>query len=347
MSSASSATRVPPARALRIERVFATLVVVLPTLGLVAAFALGRPTWVDLVAFGVMYLVTGFGITVGYHRLFTHRSFAAPPWLVAAFAVSGSMALQGSVIRWVADHRRHHMHSDKVGDPHSPHAARRAGIGGALEAFAHAHVGWFFAKDKTRASRFARDLLGSRVITWIDRRYLLWVGATLAIPFALGLVLGGSFRAGVSALVWGGLVRIFAVHHVTWSINSVCHVFGARKFVSKDLSSNVWWLALPSLGESWHNAHHAFPTSARHGLGALELDPSWLVIRSLELVGAVSDVKVPTREQAARRLLSAAALVSGEANEASEASEADDEPSDGAASPASGRSGLDRGAEAA
>lgn len=338
MSSASSATRVPTARALRVERVFATLVVVLPTLGLLGAVAVGRPTASDLVAFGVMYLVTGFGITVGYHRLFTHRSFAAPPWLVGFFAVSGSMALQGPVIRWVADHRRHHMHSDKVGDPHSPHAARREGFGGAVSAFWHAHVGWFFAKDKTRASRFAKDLLADRVVTWVDRRYLFWVAATFAIPFAIGLALGGSLRAGLTAMLWGGLVRAFAVHHVTWSINSVCHVFGARRFASKDLSSNVWWLAVPSLGESWHNAHHAFPTSARHGLGALEFDPSWLLIRSLRAVGVVSDVKVPTAEQVARRLLTAPPGA--------------DVADDGEAAPASatrapGGSTLDRGAEAA
>ncbi|MBX3225975.1 MAG: acyl-CoA desaturase [Labilithrix sp.] len=282
---------------LRAERTFATLVVVVPFLGLIGAIAWRVLGLTDVAVFVLMYLLTGFGITVGFHRLFTHQSFECARWVRVAFAVAGSMALQGPVIRWVADHRRHHAFSDRPGDPHSPHVGGR----GALGKMWHAHVGWFFDTEKTRIRRFVPDLVGDAQVAAVDRLYWLWAALTLALPFVLGAVLSGTWRGGLSGLLWGGFARAFFVHHVTWSINSICHVFGRRPFKTRDRSSNVAWLAIPSLGESWHNAHHAFPTSAVHGVRAGELDPSAWLIALLERTGLAWDVKRPTAAQLASR----------------------------------------------
>ena len=253
-----------------------------------------------------MYTFTGFGITVGFHRLFTHKSFECPTWVKAAFAIAGSMAVQGPVIRWVADHRRHHAFSDRVGDPHSPHLRERHGIAGTVSELWHAHIGWFFAEEKTRIKRFAPDLLVDRDLAKIDKRYFTWLFLTLAIPAVLGGLVTGSIRGAASALLWGGFVRVFLVHHVTWSINSICHVFGTRPFETRDRSSNVPWLAIPSLGESWHNGHHAFPTSAVHGVDRVQIDLSGLLISTLERLGLAWNVKRPTAAQIeARRIASA------------------------------------------
>ncbi len=281
--------------ALRIERTLAGLVVVGPAVGTAVAFAwkgAHESPLRDGLLFFVLYLVTGFGITIGYHRYFTHRSFEAKPWLRVALAIAGSLALEGPVIRWVADHRRHHQFSDREGDPHSP----------VTGGFWHAHVLWFFGSEKSRPSRYARDLLSDRTLRWVDKNYLLWMVASLALPFLVGLAFGHTLKAGLSALLWGGFARLFFVHHVTWCINSVCHVVGARPYQSKDDSRNVWWLAIPSLGESWHNAHHAFPTSSVHGLGRWQIDPSATVIKLFTLLGWAKDAKVPSMDAKASKM---------------------------------------------
>jgi stearoyl-CoA desaturase (Delta-9 desaturase) len=296
---------IPTAAALRTERAFAFGVAVVPFVGLLAAIAWHVVTVTDLAIAVVMYAITGFGITVGFHRLFTHKSFECPKWVKAAFQIAGSMAVEGPAIRWVADHRRHHAFSDRPGDPHSPHLRERHGVAGTLSELWHAHIGWFFDAEKTRIKRFAPDLLVDRDVTRIDKRYFTWMFLTLAIPFVLGAVATQSLRGALSALLWGGLVRVFFVHHVTWSINSICHVFGNRPFETRDKSSNVAWLAIPSLGESWHNGHHAFPTSAVHGLGRFQIDLSALLISMLERLGLAWNVKRPTAAQVEDRRVAA------------------------------------------
>jgi stearoyl-CoA desaturase (Delta-9 desaturase) len=245
----------------------------------------------DLLVFLIVYVLTGLGVTVGFHRLLTHRSFKAAPAVRGIFAALGSAAVEGPVISWVADHRKHHAFSDVPGDPHSPHVDHGVGLAGALRGLLHAHVGWLFRHDQRGArARYAPDLLADPVIRFVDRTFVVWVFAGLAVPFALGAAIGGSLGAGLTGLLWGGAVRMFVLHHVTYSINSVCHVFGRRGFRTADESRNVFWLALPSFGESWHNNHHAFPTSATHGLGRWQLDPAAAVIRGLEACGLAWDV---------------------------------------------------------
>ncbi len=246
-----------------------------------------------------MYLITGFGITVGFHRLLTHRSFATRPWLERTFAVAGSMAVEGPVISWVADHRKHHAHSDVEGDPHSPHLESTP-----LRGLWHAHVGWLWRTNgMARRRKYAKDLMEDRAMRRIDRSFPWLVGLSLLLPALIGFAIGGTLGAALTALLWGGFVRIFFVHHVTWSVNSICHVFGKRRFAVDDESSNVAWLALPSLGESWHHNHHAFPRSAKHGLRSTELDPSAWLIGGLEQIGlATNVVRIGADSQAAKEL---------------------------------------------
>ncbi len=259
----------------------------------------------DLVIFAVMYLLSAIGVTVGYHRLLTHRAFQTRPWLRYTLAVLGSLSVQGAVIDWVADHRKHHTFTDEDGDPHSPHAGAGAGLRGMVTGLWHAHVGWLFSTHGQASSkRYARDLVQDPGMRWINRRFPLLALASLLVPFALGFALsGGSLVAGgLSALLWGGLVRVFLVHHVTWSINSICHFFGSRRFDTDDHSTNVFWLALPSLGEAWHHNHHAFPRSAFHGLRWYELDPSGWLILALERTGLAWDVVKVSPERAREKL---------------------------------------------
>jgi stearoyl-CoA desaturase (delta-9 desaturase) len=259
-----------------------------------------RPS--DLIIFGVVYLLTGLGITVGFHRLFTHRSFATHPWLRGVFAALGSAAIEGPVISWVADHRKHHACSDREGDPHSPHVGHGAGWIGAIKGFVHAHVGWIFIHTQRGSKeRFAPDLLADPVVSFVNRTFLLWAIIGLAAPFGLGIAIGGDVAAGLTGLLWGGAVRVFVLHHVTYSINSLCHIFGRQPFETRDESRNLAWLALPTLGEAWHNNHHAFPTSAMHGLKRWQLDPSALVILTLEKLGlAWNVVRIAPERMAAK-----------------------------------------------
>jgi stearoyl-CoA desaturase (Delta-9 desaturase) len=260
--------------------------------------------WRDIAVFAILYLVTGLGVTVGFHRLFTHRSFATKPWMRGIFAAAGSMAIEGPVISWVADHRKHHAFADQPGDPHSPHVDHGVGWRGALRGLLHAHMGWLFIHTQRGArKRYAPDLVADPVVSWVDRTFVVWVLGGLGAAFGLGWIIGGTLTAALTGLLWGGAVRILVLHHVTYSINSLCHFFGRRRFDTGDESRNLAWLSFLSLGEAWHNNHHAFPTSAAHGLRWWELDLSSLVIRGLERVGLAWDVVRidPARQQ--RKLL--------------------------------------------
>jgi stearoyl-CoA desaturase (delta-9 desaturase) len=279
--------------------------VVLPFAGFVAAVVLlwnALVGWTDLAILGGMYLATALGVTVGFHRHLTHRSFETSRPVRLTLAALGSMAVQGPVIAWVADHRKHHAFADEEGDPHSPHLHGDTGFTGSLRGLLHAHVGWLFdTQAKAGAGRYARDLLDDPSLRALSHAFPALVLLGLAIPFALGLAITGTVSGGLTALLWGGLVRTFFVHHVTWSINSICHFFGRRRFDTDDHSTNVSWLALPSLGEAWHHNHHAFPRSAFHGLRRFELDPSGLFIRLLERLGiAWNVVRIPPERQCAK-----------------------------------------------
>jgi stearoyl-CoA desaturase (delta-9 desaturase) len=257
--------------------------------------------WSDVVVFVILYSLTGLGVTVGFHRLFTHRSFATTPAVRGVLAALGSAAIEGPVISWVADHRKHHAFSDQPGDPHSPHVDHGGGWSGALRGLVHAHVGWLFIHTQRGArDRYAPDLLADPVLRAVDRTFVLWVVAGLAAAFGLGWLIGGTVSAGLTGLLWGGAVRMLVLHHATYSINSLCHFFGRRRFATGDQSRNVAWLSLITLGEAWHNNHHAFPTSALHGMRRWEVDVSGLVIRGLERVGlAWNVVRVePSRQRA-------------------------------------------------
>jgi stearoyl-CoA desaturase (Delta-9 desaturase) len=287
------------------ERVVRTMVVAVPA----AALALGgwlawggALHWQDLLVLAITYALSGLGITVGYHRLFTHRSFQTTRVLRALLAVLGSMAVEGPVIEWAATHRKHHRYSDAPGDPHSPHLDDAPGLRGALRGLGHAHVGWMFrGKDMANPARYAKDLLADRDLRWISRTFPLWVVIGLAVPFGLGVSLTGSLVGGLTGLLWGGAVRVFFLHHVTFSINSLCHYFGRRPFSTGDQSRNLAWLAPIAFGEAWHNNHHAFPTSAHHGLSRWQLDPGGWFIAGLERCNVAWDVvHISSARQAAR-----------------------------------------------
>jgi stearoyl-CoA desaturase (Delta-9 desaturase) len=302
---ASLAQAVQPVEHETRDRIITGLLTVVPFLMLgFVAWQLwgGWLHWSDFIVFAILYIPTGLGITVGFHRLFTHRSFKVGPKSRAVIGALGSAAIEGPVISWVADHRKHHAFSDKEGDPHSPHVGHGEGVWAQFKGFLHAHVGWLFIHtQRGNKNRFAPDLLKDPVVRFIDRTFLLWAAAGLAIPFGLGVAIGGTVLAGLSGMLWGGAVRIFVLHHVTYSINSLCHMFGKRDFETTDESRNLAWLALPTLGEAWHNSHHAFPTSAVHGLKATQLDPSAAVIWALEKLGLAWDVvRISPERQAAK-----------------------------------------------
>jgi stearoyl-CoA desaturase (delta-9 desaturase) len=261
--------------------------------------------WHDFLVFALMYVTTGLGITVGFHRHFTHRAFATSTPLRATLAVLGTMAIEGPITAWVADHRKHHAFSDQEGDPHSPHVDHGHGLRGALRGLAHAHVGWLFLHtQRANKRRYAPDLIADGTISFIDRTTLWWIALGLALPFGLGFALGGTIETALTGLLWGGAMRILLLHHVTYSINSLCHYFGRRRFETGDHSRNLAWLAPLTFGEAWHNNHHAFPTSAAHGMGRIErmLDPSAIVIATLQRLGLVWDVVTISRERQAAKL---------------------------------------------
>jgi stearoyl-CoA desaturase (Delta-9 desaturase) len=279
--------------------------VVVPFAATLAAIALlwnslVRPA--DLIIAAVMYLLTAVGITVGFHRLLTHRSFQTSKPLEYTFAVLGSMAVQGPVISWVADHRKHHAHTDEEGDPHSPHVGHDGGVSGVFAGLWHAHSGWLMStQGRADWKKYAADLYEDQGMRAISRRFVPLVILSLLLPALAGYLASGTLAGAATGLLWGGLVRIFFVHHVTWSVNSVCHFLGSRRFATDDRSTNVFLLSLPSLGESWHHNHHAFPRSAVHGLKRWELDPSALIISVLEKLGlAWNVVRISPERQAER-----------------------------------------------
>lgn len=283
------------------QRLITTALVVGPLLAVAAAVPVmwGRVLHPrDVVLAFALYAVTGHGVTVGFHRMFTHRSFTPTRPLKIALGIAGSMAVEGSIVSWVANHRRHHMFSDRDGDPHSPHQYG-SGVAAQLKGFAHAHVGWLFRADDSPPERFAPDLLRDRDVAVLSRLFPLLALVSLAIPFVAGWGMSGTVYGGLSALLWAGLVRMAVLHHVTWSVNSVCHMFGRRPHAAKDLSRNFAPLAVLSMGESWHNFHHAFPSSARHGAGRGQLDSSAAVIRVFERLGWASKVRWPSEERLA------------------------------------------------
>jgi stearoyl-CoA desaturase (delta-9 desaturase) len=288
-------------------KVLTLVITILPFLGLIAGLRLawGGISALDLGLLIGLYTISILGVTIGYHRQLTHGGFDTPAWLRITLAIMGSLAVEGSVIRWVADHRRHHMFTDRLGDPHSPHLVDEEGFKGVVKGLWHAHIGWFFVEETTVVSRFAPDLIKDRGIRIVSALFPLWAILSFAIAPGVALAFTHSWHAAVTAFVWGSLVRIFLMHHVTWSVNSICHYFGRRPYDTGDMSTNNWLMSVVSFGEGWHNNHHAFPSSAFHGLEWWQVDLSGLVIRGLRAVGLIRNVRMPTARQLTRKAIAA------------------------------------------
>ncbi len=271
-------------RSIGLYKAIVLLVVIMPLLATIFAIWLlwqRAVNWTDLILLATMYTLIAFGVTVGYHRMLTHRSFKPHPVVKFILLVLGSMAWEGSALQWAATHTKHHAQADREGDPHSP-----------IEGFFHAHVGWLFKDRDADPKVYSKHLLKDPIIVFVSRTFFLWAVLALVIPFAIG---------GWQGLLWGGLVRVFLTHHVTWSVNSVCHTFGKREFETNDLSRNEWIVGLLGFGEGWHNNHHAFPRSAFHGLHWWQFDFSGYVIWTLERFGLAREVYRVTPELLARR----------------------------------------------
>ncbi|HEY1973014.1 MAG TPA: acyl-CoA desaturase [Pseudonocardia sp.] len=284
------------------ERLIVGTFTLVPFAALLAAVPLAWGwglSWWDIGLAAGFYVVSTLGVTAGFHRYFTHRAFKAHRALRNGLAIAGSLALQGDVITWVADHRRHHAFADRDGDPHSPwHYGPTKGA--LAKGFVHAHMGWLFGPDRTNAARFAPDLLADRDIVRISRQFPLWVVVSLSAPALVGGLVNLSWWSALTTLFWAGLVRVALLHHVTWSINSICHMIGRRPFASRDRATNVWPLAILSMGESWHNLHHADPTCARHGVQRGQIDITARVIWIFERLGWAREVRWPTPDRIAR-----------------------------------------------
>ncbi len=290
------------------ERLALGAFIVLPFLALAAAVPVawgGWLGWHDVVIAFVMYAITGHGVTVGFHRYFTHKSFKPNRPLKIVLAIAGSMAIQGPVVRWVADHRKHHKFSDRDGDPHSPWRYGDT-IPALMKGLFHAHMGWLFDEEQTSQRQYAPDLLKDEDIVKISRAFPALVAVSLLLPAVAGGLWTMSWQGALTAFFWGSLVRVGLLHHVTWSINSICHAVGERPFKSRDKSGNVWWLAIPSMGESWHNLHHADPTCARHGVLRGQIDTSARIIWAFEKLGWVNAVRWPVKERVEAKRVSAA-----------------------------------------
>jgi len=276
--------------------------ILVPFAALIAAVPLAWGwglTWTDVILAVVFFELTGHGVTIGYHRYFTHGSFKAKRPLKIALAIAGSMAVQGPPIIWVADHRRHHAFSDKEGDPHSPWLFGTGPVAIA-KGFWHSHMGWLFDRATTNKERFAPDLMADKDIVRVNDMFSLWTALTLLMPAVLGGLISWSWWGALTAFFWAGLVRVAILHHVTWSTNSICHMIGDRPFVSRDKAANVWPLAILSFGESWHNLHHADPTCARHGVKKGQIDTSARMIWLFEKFGWVNSVRWPTPQRLAK-----------------------------------------------
>ena len=286
------------------ERLTLGAFILVPFIAVLAAIPVAwggfLPWWAAVMAV-VFYFATGHGITVGYHRLFTHKSFKPARAVKVALAILGSMAIEGPVVRWVADHRKHHQFSDRDGDPHSPWKYGTS-LWALTRGLLHAHMGWLFDEEQTPQRKYAPDLMGDRDIVRISRLFWLWTLLSLALPAVIGFAITHTWQGAAIGFFWGSLVRVAMLHHVTWSINSICHTVGERPFLSRDKSGNVWWLAIPSMGESWHNLHHADPTAARHGVLRWQFDTSARLIWLLEKAHLVRDVRWPADERIAAKL---------------------------------------------
>jgi stearoyl-CoA desaturase (Delta-9 desaturase) len=282
----------------RLERRVAWLALLVPTIGLAAAFVTLCPALapVSITLFASFFAISMLGVTAGYHRYFTHRAFEAVPVLQVVLAIAGSMAAQGPLVAWIAAHRRHHEHSDAASDPHSPHRGVNR-----WRDLAHAHVGWMLDHEPEDWKRYAPDILKNRLWLKLHFAYPWWVLLGLAAPTLAGALWTGSAAGALAGLLWGGLARIFAGHHATWSVNSLCHSFGRRPYLTFDHSTNNGLVALITFGEGWHNNHHAFPSSARHGLSWWQLDLTYVAIRALAKIGLARKVNVPKPELIARR----------------------------------------------
>ncbi len=300
----SFATHAPGPLDKTILGVFVIIPMLAVVIGVPIAFVNGWVSVLDLVMLVVIYTVGVHGITIGYHRLFTHDAFKAGPKMRAFLALAGSLAVEGRVVDWVADHRKHHQFSDADGDPHSPWEYG-PGTRGLIRGFTHAHVGWLFTYSGTDTQKYAPDLIADKAIDRISKLWPVIAVISMVVPTAIGYAVDG-WAGALQAFFWVTLVRVALVHHMTWSINSVCHVWGKRPFVTRDRSANVAWLAPISGGESWHNYHHADPTSARHGVLRWQMDTSAVMIRIMERAGLVTDAKWPSAQRIERRLAKAA-----------------------------------------
>lgn len=299
----------------RLEQFALALFILVPFIALIAAVPIawgGWLSWLDVAIAVTMYWIGLLGVTVGFHRYFTHKSFKPNRGVKIALALAGSMAVQGPLIRWVADHRKHHKFSDRDGDPHSPWK-----YGTSVRALAkgmfHAHIGWLFDEEQTPQRKYAPDLMKDKDLVRISKDFWFWTLLSLAIPPIIGGLVTMSWMGAFTAFFWGSLVRVGLLHHVTWSINSICHTIGERPFVSRDKSANVWWLAIPSGGESWHNLHHADPTCARHGVQKGQVDVSARVIWVFEKLGWVDDVRWPVKERIEGKLVKNQAVAGADA----------------------------------
>lgn len=284
-----------PSQAFRIANLMA---VVIPFIGLIAVMVLlwgGLFNWLYLSLLVGFYIATAFGITVGFHRLFTHRAFETVWPIRALLAILGSMAVQGPLVHWVAWHRRHHQHSDHDGDPHSPHL-HGEGIAAMFHGMIHAHFGWMLWDNDAGYEKYVQDLFKEKRLMRINDLFGLWAILGLVLPAIIAGLVTMTWTGALLGFLWGGLARLFLVHHVTWSVNSICHIWGAQPFGSKDESRNNVVVGVLALGEGWHNTHHAFPTSARHGLAWWQLDMSYIVIKTLSILGLAWKVKVPSAE---------------------------------------------------
>ncbi len=285
------------------ERALVAFFIFLPFLALVAAVPIawgGWLGWHDIVIAVVMYELTGHGVTIGFHRYFTHKSFKPNRGLKIALGIAGSMAIQGEIVRWVADHRKHHKFSDREGDPHSPW--RYGNTAPALvKGLWHAHMGWLFDPEKTPTRQYAPDLLKDKDIVRINKLFPVWAAISFLLPALAGGLWSMSWHGALTAFFWASLVRVGVLHHVTWSINSICHAVGNQPFKSRDRSGNVWWLAIPSFGESWHNLHHSDPTCARHGVLRGQVDTTARLIWLFEKFGWIEAVRWPVPERLAAK----------------------------------------------
>ncbi|MEU3554616.1 acyl-CoA desaturase [Streptomyces fragilis] len=286
-----------------IEQITLLLFIIVPFAALLAAVPLAwgwGVSWLDLGLMVFFYYWGCHGVTIGYHRHFTHGSFKAKRPLKILLAIMGSMAVEGPLVRWVADHRRHHKFSDAEGDPHSPWRYGET-VPALVKGLWWAHIGWMFDEERTPQDKYAPDLIKDPALRAISRQFIGWTVLSLAIPPIVGGLVTMSWWGAFTAFFWGSLVRVALLHHVTWSINSICHATGKRPFKSRDRSGNVWWLAVLSCGESWHNLHHADPTSARHGVFKGQIDSSARFIRWFEQLGWAYDVRWPSEERLAAR----------------------------------------------